>query len=72
MQKFKYVNSVLETHAYFSGDEYMLADGYLFVIMLWAEHKYKMDFSGLPEIIRYREMMKKRQSVETSLAQEDL
>ena len=45
MGKFKYVDSQLAGHEYLMGKQFTVADGYLFVMLRWAE-AMKFDLSG--------------------------
>jgi glutathione S-transferase len=71
MKKFAYIETVLGKNKFLMGDHFTLPDGYLFTMLMWA-NKQKFDMSGLPEVTRYYEDMKKYPAVAQSLLQEGL
>lgn len=70
-KKLAIVDQHLMESPYLVGDDYTLADGYMFVVLRWAIY-FKLDFAKLPNIIRYFKTMKERKSVEQSLEEEGL
>jgi len=71
MNKFKYVNSILEQQDYFSGPAFTLSDGYLFVILRWAKF-FEIDLSNFSNILRYFDNLNERESIRKSLEQEGI
>lgn len=69
--KFKIVDKQLEKNKYLMGEDYMLPDDYLFVMLTWANN-FKIDLSDLKNLLRYFELMKERPSVKTALQEEGI
>ena len=53
MGKFKYVDSQLAGQDYLMGKQFTVADGYLFMMLAWAD-RMKMDSSGLKNLMAYK------------------
>ena len=66
-----YSQQQLENNKYLLGEEYMLPDGYLFVIITWL-NLFKVDVTDLKNVSRFYELMKERKSVQMSLTQEGI
>ena len=71
MGKFKYVDSQLAGHEYLMGKQFTVADGYLFVMLRWAEGM-KFDLSGLSNLMAYKERVAARPKVDEALVKEGL
>ena len=71
MGKFKYVDSQLAGHEYLMGKQFTVADGYLFVMLRWAE-AMKFDLSGLSNLMAYKDRVAARPKVEEALVKEGL
>jgi glutathione S-transferase len=71
MGKFKYVDSQLAGHEYLMGKQFTVADGYLFVMLRWAEGM-KFDLSGLSNLMAYKDRVAARPKVEEALVKEGL
>ncbi|KTC79921.1 glutathione transferase GstA [Legionella cherrii] len=69
--RMKYVNEHLAKGPYLMGDDFSLADAYLFVITRWAYH-FKMDLSAYKHLEQFMKVVAKRPAVVTSLQQEKL
>lgn len=69
--KLTYINKHLQNKAYLLGEQFTLPDGYLFVMLLWAQ-KFKIDLAEWPEIFRYFTTLSTRKSIQQSLQQEEL
>lgn len=71
MGKFKYVDSQLAGREYLMGKQFTVADGYLFVMLRWAEGM-KFDLSGLNNLLAYKDRVAARPKVQEALAKEGL
>lgn len=69
--KFDYVDHHLQQHKYLMGEQFTLADAYLFVITSWLAH-FAMDINQWPALARYFAELKQRPSVHQSLQDEGL
>lgn len=69
--KLIFVERHLENNKFLLGDQFTLPDSYLFVILIWlAKLRFKM--MDYPNLSRYFSTMKQRESVQLSLAEENL
>ena len=71
MGKFKYVDSQLAGHDYLLGNEFTVADGYLFTILRWADGKH-IDTSSLKNLTAYKARVAARPHVKAVLLAEGL
>jgi glutathione S-transferase len=71
MGKFKYVDSKLAGQDYLMGEQFNVADGYLFVMLRWAE-SMKFDLSGLNNLLAYKDRVAARPKVNEALVKEGL
>jgi len=71
MSKFKYVDSQLAGHEYLLGKNFTVADGYLYVMLRWAEAK-KFDLSGLNSLLAFKDRIAARPKVQEALEKEGL
>jgi glutathione S-transferase len=71
MGKFKYVDSQLAGHEYLMGKQFTVPDGYLFVMLRWAEGM-KFDLSGLNNLLAYKDRIAARPKVQEALVKEGL
>jgi glutathione S-transferase len=69
--KFKYIDSQLAGRDYLMGKQFTVADGYLFVMLAWAD-RVKLDLSGLSNITAYKARIAARPKVQEALAKEGL
>ena len=69
--KFKYVDGQLAGRDYLLGKQFTVADGYLYVMLRWAE-AMKFDLSGLNNLLAYKERIAKRPKVQEALVKEGL
>jgi len=69
--KFKYIDSQLAGRDYLMGKQFTVADGYLFVMLAWAD-RVKLDLSGLSNIATYKARVAARPKVQEALAKEGL
>ncbi len=70
-KKLAIVESHLQNNKCLMGNQFTLADSYLFVILIWlARLKYTM--SDWPNLLRYFGEMKQRSSVKMALQEEEL
>jgi len=71
MGKFKYVDSQLAGREYLLGKQFTVADGYLYVMLRWAEGM-KFDLSGLNSLLAYKDRVAARPKVQDALVKEGL
>jgi glutathione S-transferase len=71
MAKFRYVDSALAGHDYLMGQQFTVADGYLFTMLCWAD-RMKFDLSALPNLLAYKARVAARPMVQEALAKEGL
>lgn len=71
MGKFKYVDSQLAGRDYLMGKQFTVADGYLYVMLRWAEGM-KFDLSGLNNLLAYKDRVAARPKVQEALVKEGL
>ncbi len=71
MGKFKYVDGQLAGRDYLMGKQFTVADGYLYVMLRWAEGM-KFDLSGLNSLLSYRDRVAARPKVQEALVKEGL
>src|ERR1700757_101333 len=71
MGKFKYVDGQLAGRAYLMGKGFTVADGYLFVMLAWAD-RLGLDFSGLSNLMAYKARIAARPKVKEALTKEGL
>jgi len=69
--KFKYIDSQLAGRDYLMGKQFTVADGYLFVMMAWAD-RVKLDLSGLSNLAAYKARIAARPKVQEALTKEGL
>jgi len=69
MGKFKYADSKLAGQDYLMGKQFTVADGYLFVMLTWAE-RTKMDLSGFKNLMAFKARVAARPSVQAALKME--
>jgi glutathione S-transferase len=71
MGKFKYADSKLAGQDYLMGKQFTVADGYLFVMLAWAE-RTKMDLSALKNLMAFKDRVAARPNVQAALKMEGL
>ena len=69
--KFKYLDGQLAGRDYLMGKQFTVADGYLFVMLRWAE-SMKFDLSGLNNLMAYKDRIAARPKVDEALVKEGL
>ncbi|MTV18532.1 MULTISPECIES: glutathione transferase GstA [Bradyrhizobium] len=72
MGKFKYVESQLAGRDYLMGNQFTVADGYLFTMIMWAQDRLGFDLSGLPNLTAYKARVAARPKVQEALKKEGL
>jgi glutathione S-transferase len=71
MAKLKYIDSQLAGRDYLMGKQFTVADGYLYVMLRWADG-HKMDLSGLPNLMAFKARVAARPKVQEALKKEGL
>src|SRR5689334_9379376 len=71
MGKFKYIEGKLAGRDYLMGKDFSVADGYLFVMLAWAD-RMNFDLSGLPNLVAYKARLAARPNVQAALKMEGL
>ena len=69
MGKFKYADSKLAGQDYLMGKQFTVADGYLFVMLRWAE-RTGMDLAALKNLTAFKERVAARPNVQAALKME--
>ena len=69
--KFKYVDGQLAGRDYLMGKQFTVADGYLFVMLTWAD-RMKFDLSALSNLKAYQARVAARPKVQEALTKEGL
>jgi len=70
-ERFRYVDERLADRPYLMGEDFSVADGYLFVVTRWAA-PMKVDLAGLGHLARFMERMAQRPAVQRALEAEGL
>jgi len=71
MGKFKYADSKLAGQDYLMGKQFTVADGYLFVMLKWAE-RTGLDMSALTNLAAFKDRVAARPMVQEALTKEGL
>lgn len=71
LERFEWVNTQLAGKQYLLGDQFSVADGYLFTVSNWTQPT-KLDISGLAHLAAYRERMRARPAVQAAMKAEGL
>ena len=69
--KFKYADSQLAGRDYLMGKQFTVADGYLFVMLAWAD-RMKIDLSGMKNLMAFKDRVAARPNVQAALKMEGL
>jgi glutathione S-transferase len=69
--KFKYADSKLAGQDYLMGKQFTVADGYLFVMLKWAE-RTGMDLSEFKNLMAFKDRVAARPNVQAALKMEGL
>ena len=71
MGKFKYIDGQLAGRDFLLGKDFTVADGYLFVMLAWAD-RLNLDVSGLSNLMAYKARIAARPKVKEALTKEGL
>ena len=71
INKFNYVDSVLQNQRFLSGNDFTLPDGYMFVMFTWAIH-FGFQLADWQHLHRYYNELKQRKSIVQSLKEEGI
>jgi glutathione S-transferase len=71
MGKFRYVDSHLKGRDYLMGNQFSVADGYLFTMLSWAD-RMKFDLSDMPDLSAYKARVAARPKVQEAMTKEGL
>jgi len=71
MGKLKYLEKEMAGRDYVMGKQFTVADGYLFVMLAWAD-RLNLDLSGLPNLMAYKARVAARPKVKEALTKEGL
>ena len=69
--KFKYADSQLAGRDYLLGKQFTVADGYLFVMLSWAD-RMKIDLSAMKNLMAFKDRVAARPNVQAALKMEGL
>ncbi len=70
-QKLRYLSQHLGQTTYLCGDQFTLADGYLFVILFWFP-AFQAKWADWPVLSKYFNQLKERPAIQKALAEEGL
>lgn len=70
-RRFGYLNEHLADQAYLLGDDFSVADGYLFTVLGWMKF-IDFDLSPYPNLIAFQERVGARPAVQAALKAEGL
>ena len=70
-ERLAYVDRQLEGRQYLMGDDFTVADGYLFTVTNWGGH-VGVDVSGFPNLVAYRARVAARPAVQEAMKAEGL
>lgn len=68
-KRFTYIAEQLEHHHFLMGDQFTVADAYLYTTLTWGSH-FKIDFSKWPALEAYKQRVGERTSVQEAQAAE--
>jgi glutathione S-transferase len=71
LDRFKWVNSQLEGRAYLTGDNFSVADAYLYTVARWTK-PLGLDITGLRHLGEFMQRMEARPAVQAALQAEGL
>ena len=71
MQRLQWIDSQLADKQYLMGEQFTVADGYLFTVTNWAPH-VKVDISALSHLADYRSRVGARPAVQAAMKAEGL
>ncbi|MFN7855630.1 MAG: glutathione transferase GstA [Acidovorax sp.] len=71
LQRLAWVDSQLADRQYLMGEQFTVADGYLFTVTNWAQY-VKLDIAGLANLAAYRERVGARPAVQAAMKAEGL
>ena len=71
LQRLQWVDSQLAAKQYLMGDQFTVADGYLFTVTNWTQPT-NLDISGLANLAAYRERVGARPAVQAAMKAEGL
>ena len=69
--KFKFVDGALAGHDYLLGKDFTVADGYLFVMLKWAD-RMNLDLAEFGNLTTYKARVAARPKVQEALVSEGL
>ena len=70
-RRYALIESALATHPWLLGEQYTVADAYLFTVTNWARH-VDLDLSGFPAIKAFQQRMLERPAVQAAMDSEGL
>jgi glutathione S-transferase len=70
-ERLKHVDAQLAGRQYLMGDDFSVADGYLFTVTNWAK-PMQIDLSSYPNLVAYRERVAARPAVQAAMKAEGL
>jgi glutathione S-transferase len=71
LRRYQLVETQLAVHPYLMGEQFSIADAYLFVVTNWARI-VKLDLSGLPALLAFQQRVAARPAVQAALKAEGL
>jgi len=69
--RFAYLEKILASQPFLTGNKFTIADAYLFTILNWS-HGLKVDLSPFPALVAYQERVRALPSVQRAMTEEGL
>lgn len=70
-KRYHIIESQLQKHPYLLGEQFSVADAYLFTVTNWA-HSLQVDLSSLPHVLAFQKRIAARPAVEAAMRAEGL
>ena len=70
-KRYALIEQQLGKHKFLLGDQFTIADAYLFTVTTWADH-LKIDLSGFPKLQAFQKVIAARPAVQSALRAEGL
>jgi glutathione S-transferase len=70
-KRYRFIESQLQKHIYLLGDQYSVADAYLFTVTNWAD-SLSVDLSSFPQVLAFQKRIAARPAVQAVMKAEGL
>jgi glutathione S-transferase len=71
LRRYAYVEQLLQGKSYLTGEQFTVADAYLFTVTSWAGHA-KVDLSAFPNLLAFQKRVAARPAVQAAMVAEGL